>query len=125
MAQTLARHSTVVLTMDRYSHVALDEQAEALASLPDLSAAIEAQLATGTDDATVTDLADCLARNGSESSNLVQRDAVFAADTYVDGELRTAPENAANGDNSRAVSEVRLLGLEPKTYGLKVRCSTD
>ena len=25
----------------------------------------------------------------------------------------------------RDVSKVRLLGLEPKTYGLKVRCSTD
>ena len=36
-----------------------------------------------------------------------------------------APENTANDDKPRAVSEVRLLGLEPKTYGLKVQRVTD
>jgi integrase/recombinase XerD len=36
-AQALARHSTITLTMDRYSHVVLTDQAAALAGLPDLS----------------------------------------------------------------------------------------
>ena len=39
LAQQLARHSSIVLTMDRYSHVTLSEQADALDLLPDLSAA--------------------------------------------------------------------------------------
>jgi integrase len=51
VAQSLARHSTITLTMDRYSHTLVGEQAEALGVLPDLSrpAAQEAG-ATGTDN---------------------------------------------------------------------------
>ncbi len=51
MAQTLARHSTITLTMDRYSHSLHQDEAQALESLPDLSTATQAALrATGTDD---------------------------------------------------------------------------
>src|SRR5262249_50698710 len=35
-AQTLARHCTISLTMDRYSHTLREQEAEALAALPDL-----------------------------------------------------------------------------------------
>jgi integrase len=38
VAQALARHSTITLTMDRYSHTLVEEQSQALAALPDLSA---------------------------------------------------------------------------------------
>jgi len=38
VAQSLARHSTITLTMDRYSHTLVGEHADALAVLPDLSA---------------------------------------------------------------------------------------
>ncbi|HMN39649.1 MAG TPA: site-specific integrase [Phycisphaerales bacterium] len=53
VAQTLARHSTITLTMDRYAHVALADTSKALASLPALplanSVAAEAAVAaTGT-----------------------------------------------------------------------------
>jgi hypothetical protein len=52
VAQALARHSTITLTMDRYSHTLVEEQSAALAVLPDLSGAgQEAVRATGTDDA--------------------------------------------------------------------------
>jgi len=36
MAQSLARHSTITLTLDRYTHVSLCDQAAALANLPDI-----------------------------------------------------------------------------------------
>ncbi len=36
VAQALARHSTITLTMDRYTHTVIGEQAEALRALPDL-----------------------------------------------------------------------------------------
>jgi integrase len=54
MAQSLARHSTITLTMDRYAHVTLYEQATAIESLPRLmSAKIEHEItalpATGTE----------------------------------------------------------------------------
>src|SRR5437762_14352658 len=63
VAQALARHSTITLTMDRYSHTVVEDQVNALAVLPDLSAASrEAIRATGTDDANVRPkkLASCL-----------------------------------------------------------------
>jgi integrase/recombinase XerD len=51
-AQELARHSTIKLTMDRYSHVARGALDDALRVLPDLSGAASGdRRATGTDDA--------------------------------------------------------------------------
>lgn len=49
VAQTLARHSTITLTMDRYSHTRHEDQTEALETLPDLTQRPhEALKATGT-----------------------------------------------------------------------------
>jgi len=39
VAQTLARHSTITLTLDRYSHTVLTDLSEAVSILPDLDAA--------------------------------------------------------------------------------------
>ncbi|HEY8666419.1 MAG TPA: tyrosine-type recombinase/integrase, partial [Tepidisphaeraceae bacterium] len=51
-AQTLARHSTITLTMDRYTHLYAGDMAAALDALPDLSASIgQTARATGTHDA--------------------------------------------------------------------------
>ncbi len=51
VAQTLARHSTVTLTLDRYARVELADSADALAALPSLATddRREAARATGTD----------------------------------------------------------------------------
>jgi integrase len=49
-AQTLARHCTISLTMDRYSHTLREQEAEALAALPDLDRRAAIPLAaTGTE----------------------------------------------------------------------------
>ena len=40
-AQTLARHSTITLTMDFYTHLGFETQVEAVAQLPDVSAPVE------------------------------------------------------------------------------------
>jgi integrase len=49
-AQRLARHSTITLTMDRYTHLRRDDLAEALTTLPDFSSpARQVAVATGTD----------------------------------------------------------------------------
>ncbi len=53
VAQQLARHSTITLTMDRYSHTVVGELSEALDALPELSPGMserERQRATGTCD---------------------------------------------------------------------------
>ena len=65
-AQALARHSSITLTIDCYSHSYQGEQRSALASLPDLSDTPGQEIrATGTDDAQPNDfvLADCLAQD--------------------------------------------------------------
>jgi integrase len=53
LAQTLARHSTITLTMDRYTHVTLFDQTKAIGSIPALlpgrSGDSAAMQATGTD----------------------------------------------------------------------------
>ena len=50
IVQALARHSTITLTMDRYTHVQVADRARALQALPDLSAPVAAEVrATGTD----------------------------------------------------------------------------
>ncbi len=50
-AQSLARHSSIVLTMDHYTHLTLASQTNALDALPDLDASpAETLRATGTDD---------------------------------------------------------------------------
>jgi len=51
VAQDLARHSDINLTLSLYSHTVVEDRAEALAALSDLShAGAEAMRATGTDD---------------------------------------------------------------------------
>ncbi len=73
-AQALAQHSTITLTMDRYSHSYHGEQSAALAVLPDLSeSSRQAARATGTDDAGPVgkNLADYLAPNGQRGATSV------------------------------------------------------
>ena len=48
VAQDLARHSTITLTMDRYAHSVVEERRRALTALPDLSGVGDEALATGT-----------------------------------------------------------------------------
>ena len=51
LAQQLARHSTITLTMDRYAHVGLLDVSGALESLPNITAPVTDKLqATGTTD---------------------------------------------------------------------------
>jgi integrase len=70
-AQALARHSTITLTMDRYSHSLMGEQAEALDVLPDLDCpAMEALRATGTAGRESV-LASCLAHSNGPVGTLV------------------------------------------------------
>lgn len=52
VAQQLARHSTITLTMDRYTHMLAQDSASALDVLPDLRTGNAAQRATGTDGPT-------------------------------------------------------------------------
>ncbi len=65
----LARHSTITLTMDRYSHTVLGEQSEAVEALPSMATATAETLrATGTDATTTTAGETVLASSLAERS---------------------------------------------------------
>jgi len=94
-AQALARHCTIGLTMDRYTHTVHGELAGALEALPDLSGPTpERARATGTDDAAAESAADrtnadsvlafCLAQTG-------RREAI-----PVDSHRRNAPHSGVS-----------------------------
>jgi hypothetical protein len=70
-------------------------------------------------------LAFCLAQKGSESSNSVQRGAVEKASTGEREQRDSLREKQSQRDETREEKEVRMQGLEPWAYGLKVRCSTN
>ena len=76
VAKALARHSTITLTMDRYTHSLVEQRVDALAKLPDLSAAPETQpmRATGTDgkDASSDCPGDCPEMGGLERYSVVR-----------------------------------------------------
>jgi len=79
IAQLLARHSTITLTMDRYTHSLWEDLGEALCRLPDLSQPTEQTArATGTfgRENVAESEALCGAREGTFERNAVQRSAV-------------------------------------------------
>ncbi len=96
LAQALARHSTVTLTMDRYTHTVIGEQADALTALPDLSGdgpETERQRATGTDDSVAPIVALPVAQTAGPS--LAERGRDWPLNSAHGGKLTTR-ERAAN-----------------------------
>ena len=84
VAQRLARHSTITLTMDRYTHLHRDDLADAVKTLPDLSApARQTHVATGTDDV-----------SAGQNRLLVNQQSKQAAPPP-----RTRPGSAKQGEN--------------------------
>ncbi len=76
-AQSLMRHSTISLTMDRYTHSYREAETQAIAALPDFSRPTqEGEKATGTDDISVADSAIGKERRQGQK-NLIQNFAKF------------------------------------------------
>jgi len=117
LAQDLARHSDINLTMSRYSHTELAERAKALASLPGTKTA-------GNQPPEVLDEASSLGRR----LRIKQRIQATSVDSGgPDGEKPDRAQVLA------ALEEVLCLigfteqppaGFEPATCGLQNRCST-
>ena len=130
LAQSLARHSDINLTMSRYTHTTRGEQSEALAALPDLSIAAADELrATGTTDAVPvsddgpTRVACYVAFSDSEMSNSVRDDAPKASAGDESQERKKRRENRDSRTESRQFEQVPRAGFEPTTPGLGNRCS--
>jgi len=122
VAQALARHSTITLTMDRYSHVVRGDQAAALAVLPDLSGPARQQArATGTDNAHAIApdadpvLASCLAQIRQRDENLPDcggREVQNGANSQVLTHTRFRAKNARQTALRRGARVAYAVGLE-------------
>ena len=124
-AQTLARHSDINLTLNRYTHTTQGEQSEALERLPDLSSPVGRQAkATGTDGKPANkDLARSLAPEERQQCNPVQPSAVKQPVEDDQADRHNPRDNSEKAPKDKVDEEVRLRGFEPPTYGLGIRRS--
>ncbi len=134
--QTVMRHSVVTLSLDTYGHLLPGEEAAAVGKLAELMAQPqverEALRMTGTDggeQANAQRQAQRVAQKtggrawrgeagGGEASSH-QVDLAGNANALPSGTYEKARRSLAKR------GEMSLSGLEPETYGLKVRCSTN
>ncbi len=114
VAQELARHSTITLTLDRYTHSAWESMTDALGRLPDFRPVErEAQRATGTDGK--PSVADCVARKGTVESVSAHRDAIKPNED-------ASRENTANtGENGNFPEETASTPGRIRTCDLRIR----
>ncbi len=121
VAQSLARHSTIVLTMDRYTAPALLEtQAEAVNRLPEFVAVGQELKREGTTDSV---LASCLLFSGGFSGTSVDSNGQKDG---ADADVRTARKPAktlGKPAKTSLLKKIRPAGFEPATPGLGNRCS--
>jgi len=150
-AQSLARHSTIMLTMDRYSHLSAQEAATALGALPTLSedrpeTGKEVAAKTGSDgrpvvggNQSVTAQPD--GEDGQEAaarlpSGLPAQSALaglrLASTCTEEGNAsksrgsKNANETGVNRESARGyehTSKTHRAGLEPATFGSVDQCS--
>ena len=123
LAQQLARHSTITLTMDRYSHVGLLDMNTALESLPNIVTPDSQKMrATGT----ANDAADFSCTKSCTRPAEINHSQPFLtgpmASNSTSDQKRQNPQFSAENEG---FDRVKVVGLEPTTYGLKVRCSTN
>ena len=120
-AQALARHSTITLTMDRYSHVGLYDEAAALETLPasrsDRTA--EALKATGT-DGNPSDHTNGDAKTGQRPVQRAECPASLSLTAPVEGKGQgeAAEDAPAASDNSRKEGQ---LGTPRQRKSSRVR----
>ena len=129
IAQMLARHSTITLTMDRYSHLGQADLSQAVQRMPSLLNASEPDgiIRFAVTQTTVPCCPPCCPADDFSCQPLKTVDeteslAVVATSVEIQG-------NSHGSDTfpqcSTTETKMKALGLEPRTYGLKVRCSTD
>ena len=136
VAQQLARHSTITLTMDRYSHTVVGELAAGLHALPDLSPRPDAERlrATGTADRLPFSLPLSLpkslptrgARGMSPCSSSCTESVSAATVTRPANPTKAGVSCATVRDDSSSCAtdlSLRPAGFEPATPGLGNRCS--
>ena len=129
LAKELARHSTITLTMDRYAHVSVLDMHAALESLPGIPETPDRDRsqATGTDQALPCVVPDVATNGGNPASPHVFSPVLDSttAEPAADRIVRPVQHLRQEPRTPDKKKRVRAQGLEPWTYGLKVRCSTN
>ena len=125
------RHSTITLTMDRYSHCHLSDMNTAVGTLPSLAprnpllSPVDARLATVfTGPTTGPDLAPAIDFPCHPLMTADEKPPKVRPAAETKKTLKTRVFRTPDDDCGR-LTKLSALGLEPRTYGLKVRCSTD
>jgi len=113
-AQRLARHSTITLTMDRYTHLRREDLAGALDTLPDLSSTPQTAVATGTAGVEIS-LAPPLSPGGDfprpDAPGCVQLTGVVEDSESIGNMLRN-PEFPSDSDCPERVAQL----VEQRTF---------
>ena len=120
-AQALARHSTITLTMDRYTHGVVGDEAAALAALPDLSAPpAEAARDTGTAGPEPAPVPyDLLTKLCGPSRTKAYHD-VRNSNASASGDMAGNPKKPAGNHAFSSKKRKNLeaaVGFEPTKYG--------
>ncbi len=119
--QSVLRHSTIKLTMDSYGHLYPGSEAAAVSKLRVLFAPADRQRATGTEPV----LKRPLQRPGCETVRTSANQCEIEPIRDVLSETDSTNEKSGETNVFAALSAMRALGLEPRTQGLKVPCSTN
>ena len=141
VAQTLARHSTITLTMDRYTHANHEQLAETLGRLPRIGAkpkatneplvepAIERASDEGFSDedrdaAKGVFLASCLAKKGSLKDIQGDSERLSDNDETTPPVSRNPLQNKGNGGSALGKKMEAAPGFEPGYEGFANPCLT-
>jgi hypothetical protein len=121
VAQQLARHSTITLTMDRYSHANQDGQRRAVESLPCLPPPGEHVLEAGTDGTSNGSLsvALCVAQERGFSKYSVESDGVNGSMHRKSIGAINPEKNGRNGDDKGGWGGIRTPGTVSRTAVFK------
>jgi integrase len=120
VAQKLMRHSDINLTTNIYTHIPLTDKANGISKLPEIEIKKPKKVKTGT-----VNISEVPITKPSQNPIKIKRNSVKS---NMMGFLRKedieniSPCRKRNLNNKQ---KLRVLGLEPKTYGLKSRCSTN
>jgi site-specific recombinase XerD len=121
--QSVMRHSNIKLTLDRYGHLFPGAEADAVSRLRDVFAnAKKVPAKAKTAEPTVHHTVHSLQVTPCASLRFYG----FLKDGRLVAKSRKKPcVSQGFTKEKQGFSQVRVLGLEPRTNGLKVRCSTD
>ncbi len=127
VAQQLARHSSIALTMDRYTHLGLIDMTAGLSGLPTIAAADANQCrATGTTDMTgIGSILSCT-KSCNAPVQLNRSEPLSTASPIsnpADSHQVKNPQIHGENEGFRGKSGVHPAGLEPATFGSVDRCS--